>query len=164
MTVATKPKDPLSPAAKLRKARAKANREKHEGALAVMIKALNLPVPVREFRFAAAALGWNLDEDSTKANNGKKLRPLLDAAGMGDWKFDFCWPESMLALEIEGAPGRGRHTTISGFKEDCRKYNEAWMMGWSVLRVTGDQVHNGQAINLLLRAFQKLERSQRKQV
>ena len=147
-----------SAAAELRRAKAKANREKHELAMLTMIRTMKLPEPRREHRFAAIAVGW--DPENPAANRGKKLRPLLEQAGLGDWKFDFCWPEHGLVLEIEGAPGRGRHTSAAGFKEDCRKYNEAWLMGWSVLRVTGDQVHSGAAISLLRRAFKKLERQQ----
>jgi very-short-patch-repair endonuclease len=47
------------------------------------------------------------------------------------WRFDFCWPQIKLAVEIEG---RGRHQTFAGFREDTCKYNEAVRLGWRVLR------------------------------
>jgi hypothetical protein len=127
--------------------------------LAAQIQQLNLPEPLREHRFAAVAVGWNTNPEDAKANRGKPpLRTLLNRRGLRDWKFDFCWPDLSLALEIEGAIGRGRHTTPKGFREDCHKYNEAWMLGWSVLRVTGDMCKDGSAINLLIRAIEKRQR------
>jgi hypothetical protein len=47
------------------------------------------------------------------------------------WKFDFCWPEYMLAVEIDG---RGRHQSFTGFRDDCEKLNNALLLGWRVLR------------------------------
>lgn len=62
------------------------------------------------------------------------------------WRFDFAWPALMLAVEVEGAVwSGGRHTTGAGFTLDCEKYNEATILGWRILRVTGEQVKNLQA-------------------
>jgi hypothetical protein len=47
------------------------------------------------------------------------------------WRFDLCWPEQRLALEIDGT---GRHNTIAGMANDDEKINEAIILGWSVLR------------------------------
>lgn len=70
------------------------------------------------------------------------------------WKFDFAWPALMLAVEVEGGVWHGgRHTTGKGFTEDCVKYNEAALLGWTVLRVTGDQVGDGTAIDWIRRAM-----------
>ena len=82
------------------------------------INRLGCPEPVREFRFHP------------------KRR----------WKFDFCWPEAMVAVEVEGGIwSGGRHTSGKGFQNDCEKYAEALLLGWRVLRVTGDQVKSGKA-------------------
>lgn len=54
------------------------------------------------------------------------------------WKFDFAWPESMVAVEIEGGVwgrAKSRHTTGTGFHNDCEKYNCAEFQGWSVIRL-----------------------------
>lgn len=53
------------------------------------------------------------------------------------WRFDFCDTISRVAIEIEGGVfGRGRHTTGTGFTEDCIKYLEANLLGWTVIRLT----------------------------
>lgn len=51
------------------------------------------------------------------------------------WRFDFAWPESDVALEVEGGVWiGGRHTRGSGFIKDMEKYNEAARLGWKILR------------------------------
>ena len=69
------------------------------------------------------------------------------------WRFDFCWPAHKLAAEIEGGVwlGKSRHTTGAGFTADAIKYAEALCLGYRVLRVTTQQVENGQAIGWLER-------------
>lgn len=70
------------------------------------------------------------------------------------WRFDFCWPELKLALEVEGGNWKqGRHTRGSGFEEDCEKYCEAAIAGYRLLRATGGQVRSGQALKWLERAI-----------
>lgn len=58
------------------------------------------------------------------------------------WRFDFANIEDKVAVEIEGGVwlrGRGGHTSPSGFKKDCEKYNRAAVLGWRVLRYTSIQ-------------------------
>jgi len=63
------------------------------------------------------------------------------------WKFDFCWPSKMVAVELEGGTWTGgRHTRPVGFEKDCEKYNEAAIMGWKVLRFTANMVRSGEAL------------------
>jgi len=63
------------------------------------------------------------------------------------WKFDFCWPSKMVAVELEGGTWTGgRHTRPVGFEKDCEKYNEAAIMGWKVLRFTVNMVRSGEAL------------------
>ena len=53
------------------------------------------------------------------------------------FRFDWCIPELMIAIEYEGVfSAKSRHTTVAGFSEDCRKYNLAIANGWRVLRYT----------------------------
>ena len=81
-------------------------------------KAMGLPVPVPEFRFAAPR----------------------------KWRFDFAWPEKKIALEVEGGIWtRGRHTRGSGFLKDMEKYNAAGKLGWRVFRFSPQEVHSGHA-------------------
>jgi very-short-patch-repair endonuclease len=63
------------------------------------------------------------------------------------WRFDFCWPERKIAVEIEG---RGRHQSFGGFEADATKYNEAAKLGWRVFRYTPAMVMRGDAINDML--------------
>lgn len=78
------------------------------------------------------------------------------------WKFDFGNRQYMLAIEIEGLVVmklagelvvRGRHASISGFKEDAIKYANAAILGWTVLRFEQSQVKDGTAIDLTQRVL-----------
>ena len=70
------------------------------------------------------------------------------------WRFDFAWPDIKLAVEVEGGTwARGRHTRGSGFAKDCEKYNAAVLLGWRVLRFTGDMVTRGDAVEVIRQAF-----------
>lgn len=84
----------------------------------------------------------------------------LRAVGLGDyereymfhplrkWRFDFCFPDKMVALEVEGGIySRGRHVTPAGFIEDCLKYDEAALLGWKVLRLPMTWIDTGQALH-----------------
>lgn len=62
------------------------------------------------------------------------------------WRFDFAWPELLLAVEIEGVTANGgRHQRIAGFKADLEKYHHAFMLGWRVYRCDSAMVSTGQA-------------------
>ncbi|MFV0576029.1 MAG: hypothetical protein ACK5NC_11545 [Vibrio sp.] len=66
------------------------------------------------------------------------------------WKFDFAYPDRMLAIEVEGGTySRGRHTRPKGYEADCEKYNTAALQGWTVLRFTGDMIKKLDAINTI---------------
>jgi len=75
------------------------------------------------------------------------------------WRFDYAWPYKMVALEIEGGIWvKGRHVRGKGYENDCRKYNEAAVNGWRVLRVTTGMVRNGEMFSTLIRIFFNNER------
>jgi very-short-patch-repair endonuclease len=96
-----------------------------ENNLSLQIRALNLPVPEREYRFCERR-----------------------------WRFDFAWPDFRLAVEAEGATfANGRHSRGTGYEKDCEKYNAAALQGWAVLRFTGKMIKDGSAIELLKRAL-----------
>lgn len=73
------------------------------------------------------------------------------------WRFDFAFPDRMLAIEVEGGTyGKSRHTSGAGYAEDCCKYNAAIKLGWSVLRYTPQMINNGEVehdLKLLLRGI-----------
>ena len=58
------------------------------------------------------------------------------------WRFDFAWPHSWVAVEIEGLRGQGggRHQQKQGFLDDAEKYEFALRLGWRVYRVPGPWV------------------------
>ena len=73
------------------------------------------------------------------------------------WRFDFAWPELMLAVEVEGGTWNGgRHTRPVGFENDCEKYNQAAIMGWTLIRVTTTMINDGRAVRTIDQAYGKL--------
>jgi len=95
-----------------------------EQALALQMRGLKLPEPVREHRF-----------DTVRR-----------------WRFDFAWPDIKLAVEVEGGVwSGGRHTRGGGFVADCDKYNAAAELGWVVLRYTSSQINDLSAIEQIKR-------------
>lgn len=99
-----------------------------ERAMLTHIRQVGLPEPEREFRF----------------KDGRK------------WAFDFAYPRHKLALEVEGLGSDdepGRHQRVKGFTNDCRKYSEAAVLGWRIIRVTGGMIYSGEAIDLLQRGL-----------
>ena len=59
------------------------------------------------------------------------------------WRADFAHVESRTLIEIEGGiyvEGGGRHNRSAGFIADTEKYLEAFLAGWSVVRLTSAQI------------------------
>lgn len=80
------------------------------------------------------------------------------------WRFDFASPAKRVAVEVERVvlKGRGkatriegRHVRPKGFEQDAAKYNEAAILGWRVLRVTGRMVKRGEALAYVKRALEE---------
>ena len=68
------------------------------------------------------------------------------------WRFDFAFVEQKIGIEVEGLakPGKkSRHTEIAGYREDCRKYNEAIRLGWKLLRFEQSMVASGEALRVI---------------
>lgn len=109
----------------------------------------------------------NNHRKTTQCNSSVNLiLMLIDASGLPApqleyrfapprrWRFDLCWPELLLAAEIEGGTwGQGRHSRPQGYERDCEKYNEAALLGWRVLRFTTAMVRDGRALATIERAF-----------
>jgi hypothetical protein len=71
------------------------------------------------------------------------------------WRFDWLF-EGWLALEIEGGVfTQQAHGSISGIKRDMEKYNEAQILGYSVLRVLPEDIDTGAAFALVKRALEQ---------
>lgn len=71
--------------------------------------AMGLPLPVMEYRFHPTR----------------------------KWRFDWCWPDHRIALEVEGglwSKGGGRHNRAPGMIKDFEKYNAAAALGWRIVK------------------------------
>ena len=79
------------------------------------------------------------------------------------WRFDFAFPDFMLAVEIDGVVVRrigvqtvvgGRHATITGIRGDNVKINTAQgFLGWRVLRFLQSDVKPGHAVEFVSKAL-----------
>lgn len=98
-----------------------------EELLAIELRSLGLPAFKREYRFHSSRR----------------------------WRFDFAWPDQMLAVEVEGGTHmRGRHNRPAGYERDCEKGNAAACAGWRVLRFTGRMVRSGAAAREIAKALE----------
>ena len=71
------------------------------------------------------------------------------------WRFDLAWVSKKVAVEVHGGTWTGgRHTRGTGFEKDREKMNEAALLGWLVLEVTGDQIRSGQALGWIEKALE----------
>jgi hypothetical protein len=97
-----------------------------EELLLLQLRAEGLPEPVREFRFYPTRR----------------------------WRFDLCWPDRLLAFEVEGGQYvMGRHQRPKGYAADAEKYSHAAIAGFRVLRATGEQIEDGRAVAWLKQAL-----------
>lgn len=98
-----------------------------EAELALQIKALGLPEPVREY----------------PAITGRKFR------------FDFAWLEHRLLVEVNGGTyTKGAHSTGRGIARDYEKANLATLAGWRVLSFDGKAVKDGTAVEVIRKALE----------
>ena len=100
---------------------------KAEAMFSNLAHALGLPAPMQEYRFHPSRR----------------------------WRFDFAWPEQLVAVEVEGVTkwgAIGRHQHPVGYAKDCEKYNAASELGWRVFRYTQDMIGE-EAIEQVRRAL-----------
>ena len=94
--------------------------------LVTLCRSMKLPEPIPEYRFAPPR----------------------------KWRADYCWPAHMLMLEVNGGVWtQGRHTRGQGAIDDMEKLSEAAIMGYRVLYCTPEQLHNGVALDRIVRAL-----------
>lgn len=75
------------------------------------------------------------------------------------WRFDFAWPDHLVALEVEGGVwSGGRHTRPRGFLADIEKYNAATTLGWRVLRTTPEALYSTRTLGLIKQALNTPDR------
>ena len=100
-----------------------------EDELAFHVHAYRLPPPEREYRFAAPRR----------------------------YRFDFCWPDRKVALEVQGGVWTGgRHTRGRGATSDAEKLSLAAAGGWRVLVVTAAHIRSGEAVRWIEQALARV--------
>jgi hypothetical protein len=88
----------------------------------VQCKALKLPEPVAEYRFAPPRR----------------------------WRFDWAFLEQKLALEVQGGLfSNGRHVRGAALLREYEKLNAAAARGWRVMFTTPQDMANGNAVLLV---------------
>jgi hypothetical protein len=93
------------------------------------------PPPVEEHCFAAGSFAPNGSDEPTSKARG------TTGPTRRRWRFDFAWPEQLVAVELEGGIWTGgAHTRGKHYQSDCEKYNAAALRGWRVLRYTTDDL------------------------
>lgn len=106
--------------------RSTANKTDLADLLALQIRALRLPEPVREHRGVEGRL----------------------------FRSDLAWPALKVCCEVDGGEMlQGRHNRAGGMASDCEKANLLNAAGWFVFRFTGTMVRNGAAIAFLEQFF-----------
>ncbi|MHC3125283.1 DUF559 domain-containing protein [Acinetobacter sp. GN11] len=72
------------------------------------------------------------------------------------WRADFLITGTKILIEVEGGVwSGGRHTRGKGYIGDMEKYNEAAMMGFTVLRFSTEQVKSGLAVQQIVKMVSK---------
>ena len=118
-----------------------------EEALLIQIKAFKLPMPEREYRFAAHYVGL-----------GNGVRERLKQAKLHDWRFDFAWPDLMWAVEVDGGGFiNGRHNRGVGFQNDLDKSHAAQEIGWNLYRCSGAMINSGKSIILIAELLKRAQ-------
>ncbi len=80
------------------------------------------------------------------------------------WRFDYAWPDHLVALEVEGGvfgykrkngtrSKTGAHSSVTGILRDIEKYSEAAALGWRILRVQPKELRTQKTIDLLRRCL-----------
>jgi very-short-patch-repair endonuclease len=111
-----------------------AEAHKWEDLLLAQLRQEGLPEPEREYKFA------------------KSIKRL--------WRADFAYPTLKILIECEGGGTRGRHLRYTGYREDCVKYSWASILGFTLIRATGDMIETGEALQLIQAAFKRASRTE----
>lgn len=102
-----------------------------EERLLFQIRAVGLPEPEREYKFALDELGRR-------------------------WRFDFAYPEQMVGIEVQGGIwSRGAHARGTGLERDYEKLNAAQILGWNVYQFSRKVIDNGEAIKTIEKVLER---------
>lgn len=74
------------------------------------------------------------------------------------WRLDFAWPAHKVGIEVHGGMWvKSGHTSGHGRQRDMEKQNEALLHGWRVLEVSEDHIHQGKALDWIMRLMEGSE-------
>ncbi len=66
------------------------------------------------------------------------------------WRFDFCWAEQMVALEVQGGLfSAGRHTRGAALLKEHEKLNRAAVLGYRLIYTTPQTAQNSDTLATL---------------
>ncbi len=80
------------------------------------------------------------------------------------WRFDFAWESQKVAVEYQGlnwaalnnpANSQSGHQSIKGLMNDCEKFTEASLLGWTLILITAETVNSGQAVSWVEKALRE---------
>lgn len=73
------------------------------------------------------------------------------------WRFDLCWPQHMLAAELQGGLYQaGRHNRGAALEKEYEKLNAAQAEhGWTVLLFGPSQIRSGEALDTIKKALER---------
>lgn len=80
------------------------------------------------------------------------------------YRFDFCWPQVKVAVEIDGGTYMkdGGHARGARYKKDCIKNNLAQVEGWVVLRADRTMIDDPQFLKHVRMAISRRINSRRR--
>lgn len=96
----------------------------------------------RSFCLPMFARQWEMPKFVQEPRNDGRLDPRV-------WRFDFCFINFKLIVEIQGGvwrPGGGAHSHPIDITRNMTKQNDAVLAGYQVLQFTPDDVARGEAI------------------
>lgn len=109
------------------KTRRPSKRNAGQEAFALQCRMHRLPAPEQQ---------WRLLKSVQKPRGDGKAIP-------NAWRFDFCWPQFKLIVEIDGGiwkPGGGAHSHPVDLKRNMEKRNDAALHGFVVLAFAPEQI------------------------
>lgn len=72
------------------------------------------------------------------------------------WRFDYCWPQVKVFVEIDGGTYMGGHHVVGkGYERDCKKNNQAQLEGWIVLRADRNMANTFEFATIVKKTIQR---------
>lgn len=104
------------------------------------IKSVHIPPqPKNKVKIPQSIGKYKLHLIAVLKNSGLNFVPEFEFSPDRKFRFDWALPDLMVAVEYEGIfSEKSGHTTLSGYKKDVEKYNQATILGWKILRYTAD--------------------------